>query len=456
MVYTDLFFLLALLPLSVIFSFFDESAEYKNMVLIISGLIFIAWGRPVGILLILLSFLFDWLMGLAVGSLREKNKPAATLFLMLDMLFNAAVFIVYTRADVISLPEKLTVRSTLVPLAMGYYVLRAFSYVYDIYMGEKAEKNPLCLLTYMVSFHFMMCGPVVRYKDIKPQIRDRKPTGRMLSEGFDHIVTGLAKVVILGHALQLAMQAGLDLNEMTFFGCWLGMVAFFGHAYFTLSGLCEMSMGMGLLNGFTYKKNFDDIDSRELFTGLVKGYNTSVTGFFSETIYKPFEDKNILRALSAFVCCMAVAGWYSFSKPAFIAGAATGAVIVIEMIFGDKLRKLPAAVRYLYMILLSMVIFGGLYFGTVYGWRKWAFGLIGVGDKYFISKQLKKIILSNLFIYIVGIAYMLPSVRRLVTSSLEKLKRRSSGFFTGIETSKTVIKALLLVMSIAAITVGKM
>ena len=456
MVYTDLFFLLALMPLSVIFSFFDESAEYKNMVLIISSLIFISWGRPVMCLLIMLTFIVDWALGLLVGKLRDKSKPAAALFLMTDMLFNAGLFIVCTRAGVISLPEKLTIKESLIPLAMGYYVLRAFSYVYDVYKGEDAEKNPFCLLTYMVSFHFMMCGPVIRYKDIKPQMRERKPTGKMLSEGFDSIVLGLAKVVLVGHSLQLLMQPALDLNEMTLIGCWLGMAAFFGQAYFTLSGLCDISRGLGLLNGFTYNRNFDDIDSRELFTGLVKGYNTSVTSFFSEMIYKPFEEKNILRAAAAFVCCIVVAGWYSFSKPAFIAGAAVGAVIVLEMIFGDKVRKLPAGVQYIYMTVLAMAIFGSLYFGTVYGWRKWLFGLVGVGDKYFWSKQMKEVFLSNLFIYIVGFIYFLPVTRKLVTKGLEKLQSKSRSLYTGVELTKTVIKALLLVMCIAAITVGKM
>ncbi len=453
MVYTDLFFLLALLPLSVIFSFFDESAEYKNTVLIISGLIFIAWGRPVAALLILASFIFDWAMGLIVAGLRDKSRAGAVLFLMLDMLFNAAIFIVYTRGGVVPLPDKLTIKESLIPLAMGYYVLRAFSYVFDVYKGEEAEKNPLCLLTYMASFHFMMCGPVVRYKDIKPQLRERRITGRMLSEGASHVVIGLAKVVILAHALRLVKLAGLETNDVTLFGCWLGMAAFFGEAFFTLSGLCEMSLGMGLMNGFTYKKNFDDIDSRGLFTGLVKGYNTSVTGFFSDMIYAPFKDKRLLGTAAAFVCCVAVAAWYSFSKPALIVGAAVGAVIVLErLVYGDRLKRLPAAVRYIYLTVLSMLVFGGLYFGTVYGFRKWAFGLVGVGDKYLLSKQMKKVILSNLFVYIAGLISLVPAARGLLDKGLEKLKGRSREMYTTVEVCKTVAKALLLLMCVAAIT----
>ena len=89
------------------------------MVLIISSLIFIAWGRPIAVLLILLSFIFDWAMGLMVGKLRDKSRAGAMVFLMLDMLFNAAIFMVYTRADAIHLPGMLTLKGSLIPYAMG-------------------------------------------------------------------------------------------------------------------------------------------------------------------------------------------------------------------------------------------------------------------------------------------------------------------------------------------------
>ena len=457
MVYTDLFFLLALLPLSVIFTFFDEGAEYKNLISVIAGAIFVAWGRPLWVLLIFLSFIFDWGMGLLVDKFRESKKAAAVTFLMLDMLWNAAIFILYTRGGAVHLPDKLTLRESLIPLAMGYYVLRAFSYVFDVYKGEKAEKNPLYLLTYMLSFHFMMTGPVIRYKDISAQLRERRTTGKMISDGLDNIVFGLGKVVILAHAFDLLKQSGLEGGDVTFFGCWLGMLAFFASAYFTLSGLCQMSMGMGLLTGFTYKKNFDDPDSKLLFTGLVKGYNTSVTDLFDEMIVSRFRYKTVPCAIAAFVCCMAVAGWYSFSKPAFLVGAIVGAVVVLEkLVWGKKLRAMPGLVRVIYLVVLTFLIFSVLYFGNTYGWRKWALGLVGVGDKGFISHQMKTVLLSYLFAYIIGVICYLPWLKDQVTRSVNKLSKKTKELYTFVNTSKTILKALLLVMCVAAIITRKM
>ena len=455
MAYNDIFFILALLPLSVIISFFDNSAEYKNLISIITGIIFIAWGRPIGVLVVCLFFLFDWLIALLIGKVKVSSRAGASALLVLDLLFNISIFIVYTRGNVIPLPGKLTLKSTLIPFAMGYYVLRAFSYVYDVYKGEEAEKNPLYLLTYFTSAQFMMCGPVIRYKDIKPQLHSRRADGRMISGGFDLIVYGLAKVMIIASALNKASSAGLEASDVSFFGCWLGMAAYFGAAYFTLSGFCEISRGFGLMNGFVFSENFAPIDSKAGFTGLVRGYNTTVTHFFEEALYSPFAGKKALSAAMAFVCCIAVAAWYSFSKPVLLAGALAGAVVVLELLLlRERISKLPAAVRYLYLIILSMLIFGICRFGTVYGWRRWALGLVGVGDKYLISKQLKTVIMNNLFVFISGLIIVISPLKSFLARRGELWQASSGRAYSFIEGVKTVFKAILLVMCISSMVIA--
>lgn len=45
----------------------------------------------------------------------------------------------------------------------------------------------------MVSLHFMLVGPLVRYGDIEPQIRHREITGAKLNQGLNKIVLVLAR-----------------------------------------------------------------------------------------------------------------------------------------------------------------------------------------------------------------------------------------------------------------------
>ena len=50
--------------------------------------------------------------------------------------------------------------------------------------------------------------------------------------------------------------------------------------------------------------------------------------------------------------------------------------------------KLPDLVKYIYLVLTALVIFGGLYFDSFYGYKKWLFALAGVNVKYTLSERL--------------------------------------------------------------------
>ena len=93
MVYSDLIFVLGLFPLSAIISFLDRSAEYKNMILIISSVIFFTWGRPAIILLLFLTAVMDYLFGLGAASDKKLLKFVS---LFLDFVMNTGTFVVFS------------------------------------------------------------------------------------------------------------------------------------------------------------------------------------------------------------------------------------------------------------------------------------------------------------------------------------------------------------------------
>ena len=169
MVYSDLIFILGMFPIMTIISLFDRSAEYKNLILIVCSLLFFSWGRPFVFCLIFLSVILDWIFGLIISKNRE-NKALCGIFLVLDIIMNVSLMLIFGQNILYNKVKKLSFDAAILPLGMGYYMLRGISYVYDVFKGNcKAEKNIFCLLTYMVSLHFMLVGPLVRYGDIEPQ-----------------------------------------------------------------------------------------------------------------------------------------------------------------------------------------------------------------------------------------------------------------------------------------------
>lgn len=456
MVYSDLIFILGMFPIMTILSLFDRSAEYKNLILIICSLLFFSWGRPFALCLIFLSVILDWAFGAIIYKNRE-NRGLCTLVLILDAVMNIGLFLVFGQNFLFNKVKKLSFDAAILPIGMGFYTLRGFSYVYDIFKGySKSEKNIFCLLTYMVSLHFMVVGPLVRYKDIEPQIRHREINGKKLNEGLNRIVYGFGKVVLLAGVFERIKLAGLNGKEITTIGCWLGMLAFLAQYYFLFTGLSDMAKGLGLVNGFEYPDNYTDIEADGLFVGMVKSFNTTVVEFFGEVFGLKNDDvengrsRNIAIHILLYILCGCVLSiWYEARVNYIIVGVLAALLCAIEKAFlGKGLEKLPSFVQYIYLVLTAMLIFGGLYFDSLYGYRKWLLALLGVGVKYSLSVSVKYAVLKNITLIIIAFFIVCPPAKRLFVDGFKKLADRSAAAYGRVMTLKTVMTAVIFIVSV--------
>ena len=449
MTYTDLIFLFGLFPISAVLSLLDRSSEYKNMILIITSLLFFSWGRPLAVCLIFLSLFIDWAFGMAVGSMREKSPAVAGALTALDGLFNLALLLIFGHNYLFS-GTKAEFEAVMLPVGMGYYTLRGFSYVHDVCKGKiLPEKNVFCIMTYMVSFPLMCAGPVVRYGDIEGQIRSREVTTDKLNMGLNKMTWGLGKAVILSEVFSKIRLAGLSGSEITTLGCWLGMLAFFAQYYFLFTGLCDMSRGLSLIGGFVLPINYRDIDRDELFTGLVKSYNSTVIGFFSDLLGITDPRSKTRTAIGAIVCGCIMGLWYQVKLNYLLVGLAAGLLVAAEQLFlKDKLAKLPAIVKYIYLLVMSMLIFGGLEFKSFYGYRKWLMGLIGTGTKHMLGAAVRDTVYNNFILIVIALCVIFTPVRKLITSGADNLSAKNRRAYSAVRACKTIATASLLIICV--------
>lgn len=454
MVYSELIFLLVLFPITAIVTTFDRSTEYKNLILILSSVLFFSWGRPFAFCLIFLSVFADWLLGLAVSK-NNGSRALAGLFLLVDALMNTGIFLVFSHNYLFDKADRLSFDTAILPLGIAFYSLRGFSYVYDVFKGHiSAEKNPLCLLTYMVSFHLMLVGPLVRYGEIEPQIRKREITTDKLNTGLNKIFLGLGKVVLLAGVFERIKLAGLNGAEITTLGCWLGMISFFGQYYFLFTGFSDMAKGLGLVGGFVYPENYRDIDPDGLFTGLVKSFNITVTEFFAELFGLDKEHSKGFTFIAAILCGGLLFLWYEAKLNFLIVGLAAGVLIALEkLVLAKPLSKLPAAVKYIYMALVSMVIFGGLYFESTYGYKKWLFALLGVNTKYTLSVSVKYAVLKNITLIFIATIIFLPFLKNAVIKLTDSIAAKGGKYYGFIRILKTVCTAFVFALSVITLVV---
>ena len=284
---------------------------------------------------------------------------------------------------------------------------------------------------------------------MEKQIRKREVTTDKLNAGLNKMIWGLGKIVLLSEVFRKIRAAGLNGSEITTLGCWLGMLAFFAQYYFIFTGLCDMSRGLSLMGGFMLPINYRDIEADELFTGMVKSYNSTVIAFFSDLLGIPDSKSKIRNAVGAVICGGLMGLWYAVKPTSLMVGLAAGLLVALEQLFLKAiLAKLPVFFKYVYLVLTSLVIFGVLEFKGFYGYHKWLKGLIGSGVKYTLSVAVRDAVLNNIVLIIIAFCIVCTPVRKLITGSADKLSSKSKRSYGTIRICKTIATAAVLIISV--------
>ena len=109
-------------------------------------------------------------------------------------------------------------------------------------------------MTYICLFPQLIAGPIVRYRDVEIELKNRKTTYSKFSEGIKRFIIGLSKKVLLANILG---ELSKKLIEETVLSCWLKPLAYTLQIYFDFSGYSDMAIGLGLMLGFRFKENFN-------------------------------------------------------------------------------------------------------------------------------------------------------------------------------------------------------
>ena len=263
MLFSSIPFLYYFLP-CVILLYLIAPRFLKNTVLLLSSLVFYAWGEPKYVIWMVLSIGLGYLFGLLIEKYREKNHGLAKLFLVLSVTSSLAVLGYFKYADFfISNINAVTGLSIpllkiALPVGISFYTFQILSYTVDVYRGDvAAQKNPIDLATYVALFPQLIAGPIVRYSDIAEQLRNRNHSFEKISAGMSRFIIGLSKKILIANFLGELCDTFKASGDKSVLFFWLYAIAYTLHIYFDFSGYSDMAIGLGKIFGFDFLENFN-------------------------------------------------------------------------------------------------------------------------------------------------------------------------------------------------------
>ena len=368
MLFSSIPFLYYFLPLTLL-CYFLAPRRAKNAVLLLFSLIFYAWGEPKYVLFMVASILQGYLFGRLVEKYRNYPRRSK-LFLTVSVLFSLlllgyckyADFFIRSFNAVTGLSVPLL--RVALPIGISFYTFQILSYVVDVYRGTvAAQRNLIDLGTYIAMFPQLIAGPIVRYADIEPQLKERRSTPDMIAAGAQRFVLGLAKKVLVANVLYQLITVYKSTTQPSVLYSWMYAAAYMLHIYFDFSGYSDMAIGLGKIFGFHFAENFNYPYISRSATEFWRRWHMSLGSWFRDYVYIPMGGNRVAPARRYFnilVVWVLTGLWHGADWNFVLWGLFFAVFLIMEKGFLLKpLQKLPVLSHFytLLLVAVSFVIF---------------------------------------------------------------------------------------------------
>ena len=373
MVFSTPLFLFYYLTL-VLLVYYVTPVRCRNLVLLIASLFFYYWGEQIYTVIMLVSIGIDYTHGMIVHRCREKgNDRGARIAVASSVVFNLAILFFFKYWDFAARSLQaagigfMPVLNISLPIGISFYTFQTMSYTIDVYRGDaRVQKNIIHFGTFVTLFPQLIAGPIIKYKDLDDQLRERSHGVDRFASGAQRFLVGLAKKLLLANNLGQLWDVfkATPAEELTFMGAWLGVLAFAFQIYFDFSGYSDMAIGLGRLFGFEFMENFNYPYIARSITDFWRRWHISLSSWFREYLYIPLGGNRCSKGrwlLNLLIVWAATGIWHGASWNYLFWGLYFFCLLILEKLVLSKwLEKLPKFFRHLYvmvMVLVSWAIF---------------------------------------------------------------------------------------------------
>jgi len=393
MVFSSHLFLFYFLPVALLV-YYVLPRRAQNVALTLLSYVFYGWTNPLFTVLMFASTVIDYVSGLVLagqfrraawsrpvpmlerGGQRTRAQKIALVVTVCSNLsllgffkyFNFGVDNYDEMARWLGMPQLAVDLSfrILLPLGISFYTFQSLSYSIDVYRGDAhAIRNFVDYACYVSMFPQLVAGPIIRFQEVASQLRHRTCTVEKFARGVTFVALGLAKKILLANPCGRIADSAFDAGSLGLVDSWLGSAAYAFQIYFDFSGYSDMAIGLGLMLGFVFAKNFDSPYRARSITEFWQRWHLSLSSWLRDYLYIPLGGNRRSEARTYFnlAAVMLLGGlWHGASWTFLIWGGIHGAMLIFERlrdktaVWDGMPRVLQTATTFL-IILVAWVFF---------------------------------------------------------------------------------------------------
>jgi D-alanyl-lipoteichoic acid acyltransferase DltB (MBOAT superfamily) len=230
------------------------------------------------------------------------------------------------------------------PVGLSFFTFQAISYIVDVRRGLCERGSTMDVALYLSFFPHLVAGPIVRAREFLPQLEGpRDPKDVAVGSGVFLICLGLVKKVVIADLLARNLVDPVYAVPEAY-GTADTMLATYGYAaqiYCDFSGYTDIAIGLALLMGFIFPRNFDRPYCSTSFREFWRRWHMTLSRFLRDFIYIPLggNQKGRWKTYRNLMATMVLGGlWHGAAWGFVLWGAIHGIALVIEHQFRGKVR----------------------------------------------------------------------------------------------------------------------
>lgn len=295
MQFSQMIFVAGFLPLFFVLYFGKKELAWKNAVFFLASCFFLLFQGLLAVAFLCFFTFFVFFMGKALGKATEEKKKTI-FFLSLAGILLPPAFFKYSAA----LPFLPKMVKGWMPFGISFYSFRFIAYLYDCYQGKEAEQEIFSFSLFAFAFPVLSQGPILRYSEMREEIKNRAFSYEAFSHGLFRFTFGLWKKLALADALGSLSVEVLSLDSLknasmlqssspsfSFLAVFLSGISYMLQIFLDFSAYTDMAIGIGEICGFTLPENFQAPYSARSIRDFWRRWHISLSMFFRDYVYIP-------------------------------------------------------------------------------------------------------------------------------------------------------------------------
>jgi alginate O-acetyltransferase complex protein AlgI len=363
MLFNSYEFILLFLPITFFIYFYlnrKRLTEAAKGFLVISSLFFYSWWNVIYLPLILVSMVFNYVIGESLTKDEQHKRVTKKTLLTVGIVGNIGLLGYFKYADFFisnvnfALGSEIPLLHLALPLAISFFTFQQIAYLVDSYRGETKEYDLLNYAVFVTFFPQLIAGPIVHHKEMMPQfanIRNKIINYKNIALGLFIFSIGLFKKVVIADTFAVWATNGFDKAEvLTFFEAWATSLSYTFQLYFDFSGYTDMAIGAALLFNIKLPINFNSPYKATNIQDFWRRWHITLSRFLRDYVYIPLggNRKGSFRTYNNLMATFVIGGlWHGAGWTFIFWGFLHGLSLMIHRIWNQLGFRLNSIVGWI-------------------------------------------------------------------------------------------------------------